>query len=70
MSLHSLPPPLTDDDGNVGRSLGGDVEARRVAGPDPGQDSSERAYVTELERSCDAATHYEGTYSAGLVERQ
>ena len=52
--------PVSDNDGNVGGSLRGDVKARRVlqqiavevpANPD----------VTELEGSCEAATHFEGT---------
>ena len=54
--LHEPDALLTDNDGNVGRSLGGDVKARRVAREivievpaDP--------YVTKLERRGESATH-------------
>ena len=64
---HSL---VTDNDGNGRRSLfGGNVKARRVlwqvAVRGPASPN-----VTELERSCDAATHNPNIYSFRLVERQ
>jgi hypothetical protein len=47
---------VSDNDGNVGGSLGGNVKARcvlwQVAVEVPAN-----PYVTKLERSCDAATY-------------
>ena len=47
---------VTNNNRNVGGSLGGDVKARRVARQIAVKVPAD-PYVTELERSCDAATH-------------
>jgi hypothetical protein len=46
---------VTDNDGNIG-SLGGDVKARRVVWEITVKVPA-NPYVTELERSCESATH-------------
>ena len=47
---------VTDNHGNVGGSLGGDVKAGRVARQIAVKVPAD-PYVTKLESSCDAATH-------------
>src|SRR5262249_10664303 len=51
---------LTDDDGNVGGSLGSNVKARRVM-RHVAVKIPVKPYVIKLERSCEATTHFEGT---------
>jgi hypothetical protein len=51
---------LTDNDGNVGGSLRGDVKPRRISRQIAVQVPA-NADVTELERGCDTATHIEST---------
>ena len=60
---------VTDNDGNSGRSLRGDVKVRRVTRRNAVEVPA-GADVTELERSCESATHSEGSYSALLVDDQ
>jgi hypothetical protein len=52
--------PVADNDGNVGGSLRGDVEAECVARQNA-VDIPANPNVTKLERSGNAATHFEGT---------
>jgi hypothetical protein len=52
--------PVTDNDGNVRGSLGGDVKAQRVQREIAVQVPA-NSDVTEFEGSCEASTHNEGT---------
>ena len=52
--------PVADDYGNVWGSLGGNVKARRVLWQ-VAIEVPANPNVTKLERSCESATHFEGT---------
>ena len=60
---------VADNDGNVGRSLGRDVKARRVQ-RSIAVKTPANSNVTKLERSGEASTHNPGTYSAMMLEDQ
>ena len=57
---------VADDDGNVRRSLGGDIKARRVQ-RSIAVKTPANSYVTKLERSGEATTHNQAPIAATLA---